>query len=986
MGTWNPGPGATSGNDIFLGDSAADVADGGDGADDLSGAGGADTLTGGNGDDILRPGDDLAVDVISGGADYDVVDYSNVLTNGMVFAETGGYFTYFSSNPLAAPDTFSGIEEIIGTSQSDWLRASGAVTVIRGGDGYDLLSADGTQTVYGGAGRDFFDFSLGGNYTIADFVVGEDRFMGTNPFVAVSTSGADSILQLTNGNLLRVSNVTGLTLAQWNAMAGGGGVYVTSGSGFSSTTTGAGADWAWSGNGNDAIYAGDGDDVLIGGTGGDTLRGDLGDDYLEGGDGQDYLLGREDNDTIDGGADADEIYGDAGADVIRGGSGVDLMYGGAGADSFIIRAADVGAGDRYDGEGDTDTLVIQSGGLVDLSGAILVSIERLAFESIGAGGVSAVALSTSQLGAGFPATAEIVGSALGDSLQLTMSSSGAFTVQFMYTNWTLPDETVVIGTSAVDTITGAAYRDVLNGGLGADTLYGLQGDDILNGQADNDTIYGGDNFDIIRGGAGIDQMYGEGGNDTFFSNSAEHVAGDLYDGGAGTDTINVESGALVDLRTATLVSIEQLGFVYSGAPGVSAVALNTSQIGAGLSATGTIIGQALVADSLQLTMSSGGAFTVQFSYTSWEASDETNITGTGAQDTITGSAYRDVVLAGSLADTVYGLQGNDALYGQFGFDTLVGAEGADLLNGGPGNDTLDGGFDADILDGGLDADTLNGGDGDDVLYGRTQSDIMNGDAGADTLYGGDGDDTMSGGDGADILDGLNNNDTINGGNDNDTLYGRQNNDTLHGDAGNDTIYGGDGDDVMYGGLNDDFIDGSNNNDTAFGGDGDDIIYGRQGNDGLEGGADDDTIYGGDGDDTLIGEAGADYLEGGNGIDVLNGGLGADTLWGGPGADTYVFDAALGAGNVDAIIGFSPVDDLFILSGTVFTSLSLGALSAGQFVIGTESLDADDRIIYDPITGNIYFDIDGTLGDDVPVLFATVTPGLALTAADFIVGP
>ncbi|MBY0569094.1 MAG: calcium-binding protein [Hyphomonadaceae bacterium] len=441
MGTWNPGPGATSGNDTFLGDGAADVADGGDGLDIISGAGGADTISGGNGNDILRPGDDLVVDVIDGGADYDVVDYSEVVSTGMVFTATGAYFTYF--DPAALPDTFSGIEEIIGTSGGDLLRASGALSVIRGGDGYDALSADGTQTVYGGAGRDFFDFSLGGNYTIADFTVGEDRFFGTNPFVGVSTSGADSILQLGNGDLLRISNVTGLTLAQWNAMAGGGGLYATNINGFTSTTTSAGADWAWSGNGNDSIFGGDGDDVLIGGTGGDTLRGDFGNDYLEGGAGVDNLLGREDNDTI---------------------------------------------------------------------------------------------------------------------------------------------------------------------------------------------------------------------------------------------------------------------------------------------------------------------------------------------------------------------------------------------------------------------------------------------------------------------------------------------------------------------------------------------------------------YGGDGDDTLIGEAGGDYLEGGNGIDVLNGGLGADTLWGGPGADTYVFDAALGAGNVDAIIGFSPVDDQFILSSAVFTGLSLGALAAGQFVIGTESLDADDRIIYDPITGNIYFDIDGTLGDDVPVLFATVSPGLALTAADFIVGP
>jgi serralysin len=459
MGTWNPGPGATSGDDTFLGDGAADVADGGDGLDIISGAGGADTISGGNGNDILRPGDDLVVDIINGGADYDVVDYSEVVSTGMVFTATGAYFTYF--DPAALPDTFSGIEEIIGTSGGDWLRASGALSVIRGGDGYDALSADGTQTVYGGAGRDFFDFSLGGNYTIADFTVGEDRFFGTNPFVAVTISGADSILQLTNGDLLRISNVSGQTLAQWNAMAGGGALYASTTNGFTNTTTSAGADWAWSGNGNDAIFGGDGDDILIGGTGSDTLRGDFGNDYLEGGAGVDNLLGREDNDTIDGG------------------------------------------------------------------------------------------------------------------------------------------------------------------------------------------------------------------------------------------------------------------------------------------------------------------------------------------------------------------------------------------------------FVADILDGGLDADTL---------------------------------------------------------------------------------------------------------------------------------------YGGDGDDALIGEAGADYLEGGNGIDVPSGGLGADTLWGGPGADTYVFDAALGAGNVDTIIGFSPVDDVFILSSAVFTGLGLGALAAGQFVIGSESLDADDRILYDPITGNLYFDVDGTLGDDVPVLFATLAPGLGLTAADFVVGP
>lgn len=142
-----------------------------------------------------------------------------------------------------------------------------------------------------------------------------------------------------------------------------------------------------------------------------------------------------------------------------------------------------------------------------------------------------------------------------------------------------------------------------------------------------------------------------------------------------------------------------------------------------------------------------------------------------------------------------------------------------------------------------------------------------------------------------------------------------------------------------------------------------------------------------GNDLLQGYVGSDTLEGGNGADILDGGLGADTLWGGANADAYVFSTTLGGGNVDTIIGFSTVDDIFLLSGAVFTGLSFGALNANNFRIGTEALDADDRIIYDPVTGNIYFDADGNSGgDEAPILFATVTPGLALTASDFVVGP
>ncbi|MEZ5960027.1 MAG: hypothetical protein R3C30_06315 [Hyphomonadaceae bacterium] len=98
----------------------------------------------------------------------------------------------------------------------------------------------------------------------------------------------------------------------------------------------------------------------------------------------------------------------------------------------------------------------------------------------------------------------------------------------------------------------------------------------------------------------------------------------------------------------------------------------------------------------------------------------------------------------------------------------------------------------------------------------------------------------------------------------------------------------------------------------------------------------------------------------------------------------MFSTAIGGGNVDAIIGFSVADDTIELSNAVFTGLSAGALDANAFVIGAAAADADDRIIYNSATGQLFFDADGT-GAGAAILFATLAPGLALTSADFIIG-
>ena len=56
----------------------------------------------------------------------------------------------------------------------------------------------------------------------------------------------------------------------------------------------------------------------------------------------------------------------------------------------------------------------------------------------------------------------------------------------------------------------------------------------------------------------------------------------------------------------------------------------------------------------------------------------------------------------------------------------------------------------------------------------------------------------------------------------------------------------------------------------------------------------------------------------------------------------------------------------------------------RHVVGTAAADANDRIIYDDATGNLYYDSDGT-GAGVALLFATLDNAPAsLAASDFLV--
>ena len=300
------------------------------------------------------------------------------------------------------------------------------------------------------------------------------------------------------------------------------------------------------------------------------------------------------------------------------------------------------------------------------------------------------------------------------------------------------------------------------------------------------------------------------------------------------------------------------------------------------------------------------------------------------------------------AGTVHG----SISFGDFG-DIL------DMIDGRVYGQVYMGGGD-DVLDSrgtGLVSNGASGGDGNDSMTGGSAGDLFWGDADNDDLRGRRGDDTLNGGAGTDL---------IYGGADDDEVSGDTGNDTLYGGAGQDSLFGGSNEDLIYGGADDDLLDGGGSADRLYGGSGDDT---------MDGGTNNDMLSGGHGDDELIGNTGND---------TLYGGWGADTLTGGTAADVFVFNT-LGDGTVDEITDFNVVDDTIRLDDAAFAGLTAGALAAAAFVANTSGLatSAAHRVIYDTDSGALWFDADGS-GAGAAVQFATLTPGLAMTAADFFV--
>lgn len=264
----------------------------------------------------------------------------------------------------------------------------------------------------------------------------------------------------------------------------------------------------------------------------------------------------------------------------------------------------------------------------------------------------------------------------------------------------------------------------------------------------------------------------------------------------------------------------------------------------------------------------------------------------------------------------------------------------------------------------------SGGAGDDLLAGSALPDILFGQGGDDRLAGRSGDDHLIGGAGSD---------------------------RLRGGTGEDKLAGGTGNDILRGGAGDDYLDGGRGSDRLEGGAGADravyagaaagvtvdLARGRASGEGYDMLCGIENANGSRHDDVLLGSRGGNHLRGGEGDDLLAGRWGKDLLEGGGGADRFLFDAAPGRRNLDRITDFLDGENRILLNQGVFTALTgPGPLAEAAFHSGAAADDATDRIIYDPATGALFYDADGS-GARPAVQFAALPSFLTgLSHLDF----
>ena len=917
------------------------------------------TLDGGSGADVLKGGLGNDSYIIDNTADV-MVENAGEGTDTVQSAFTFTLATHFENLTLTGNAALNGT----GNSVANTIIGNTAKNTLNGGLGADVL--------IGGLGDDSYIVDDAGDVVVENTGEGADTVQSSVTFTLAS-------------------NVENLILTGTDAINGTGNTLANT------------------------IIGNTANNTLDGGSGADFLRGSLGDDsyvvdntgdviWENAGEGTDTVQSSVnftlatyfENLTLTGTAAlngtgnsvANTIIGNTANNTLNGGSGADLLKGGLGDDSYVVdnigdvvvENADEGTDTVQSSVGFTLVSNVENLTLTGTAG-IYGTGNTLANTIIGniasnfLNGGSGADLLKGGLGSDFYVVddaGDVVVENVGEGTDTVQSSVG-FTLVSNVENLTLTGTAGIygIGNTLANTIIGNFANNTLNGGSGADFLAGGFGDDsyVVDDVGDVVSEYYGDGTDSVQSSvtftlaSNVENLtltgtvaisgFGNSLANTLIGNVANNFlsggsGNDIVIGGAGDDTLDGGSG----IDTAQ----------YADAS--AAVSINLS---------------------LNTAQNTGGA------------GNDTLI----SIENLIGSAYNDTLTGNSDANVLMGGAGNDTLDGAVGIDTIqyTDATAAVTVNlslstaqntGGAGTDTL------------LNIENLIGGAFNDILTGSSAANVLGGGAGNDTLDGGSGIDTAQYSDAtAAVSVNLSSTTAQNtGGAGMDRLLNIENltgsvfNDNLTGNAGANVLKGGDGNDNLLGGAGDDTLDGGNGVDwvqywNAAAGVSVNLSLKTAQNTGSAG---IDTLssienaQGSNYNDVLIGSSVANVLTARSGDDMLNGGLGNDTLTGGTGRDTFLFNSAVGNANVDTITDFVVADDTIQLENAVFKSLTTtGALAASAFkIFGNGSfIESDDRVIYNSLTGGLFYDADGS-ESAAAVQIATLGKNLAMTNADFFV--
>ena len=1014
---------SSRGRDLLAGAGGDDILDAGDEDDYLIGGNGIDQLLGGAGRDFLLAGGTVQAgqgEYYDGGSGVDSLgytqdrfvvfdflgapspNYENDVRNAIdntttasgpvrIFAEVGRVQHLDAAGNVIATDTAVDIENFIGSDQNDIIHGRAgffnAPIAIHGAGGDDILYSRGASQTFGGDGNDRLFATFGTGIGIP----GNNIFDGGAGFDFLNMDAVGDVRWTVD-----IQGSIGRSIRAFD-QSGSGSVYFANVFQIEEYVLG---------NQNDTIRFTEGNSGIVG-----KFHGLDGNDIMDADGGYAIFLAGDGEDVADYITNG-EFYGQGGNDVVTfdDNSVGNIANGGIGDDLFVLERM---RGDVIGSVG-FDTLAFNTlslGALVDLAAGTAVTTGSLNGIDVTVSSIERV------MGSDF---ADVIEGSFKDE-QLA-GRDGNDTIRGRQGN----DE--LFGNLGNDTLEGGAGSDLLHGGLGNDILRGGAGNDTASyasaylgdldttgalfggpsvnltapnfggvfvnlntgsssgnhgndtlidienifGSINNDILVGDNNSNVLSGEEGDDTLNGLGGNDYLILRGDDVAYGGdgadeflvaegafTIDGGGNFDTLDFSglSGSVAfgsATSFVTSVQVDKPVWLDNGTDGLRTIP-GTSNFLTPQLILETDINFANDASDLTRVVPSDPLFDISF------ATEMRTYNGTVQNvERIIGSDGNDVIRAGVANNVLSGRDGNDLLDGGVGADIMTGGLGRDTYVVDNAGDVVnETGLDFDIVrtsvtanlgsaayNGAIEALTLTGTANinaignllANILTGNSASNVINGLAGADNMRGRGGSDTYVVDNAGDFID-----------------------ETIPGSSGIDRV------------LSTVTINFSN---TAQ-------VAGALENIQLQGSANINGI-GNLLANTIIGNIGNNSLNGLAGNDILDGGRGADTLTGGSGSDSFLFNRALGGGNVDTITDYDVVNDRILLDDAIFGSLGTGALPASQLrVFGTGAQDGNDFLLYDQANGRIFYDADAN-GAGPAQLFAIVDAGTALNAGDFLV--